>query len=247
MRGRPPSRGTLVLAAHGTRDPRGEKVLREVAAAVSRRRPGHRVELAYLEISRPLLADVLPAAPGPVTVVPLLLAGGYHVHVDLPGVVARARRDARIAAALGPHPLLSEAVAHRLPAAGLRPHDRVVLAAAGSSDPAALDDVRAAARLLSVRLGRPVTAAFAAAGRPALEEAVTRGTGNRVVLASYLLAPGFFHTRLLEAGADLVSDPIGAGPALAALVWHRYDEAQRARKCQPIHHHDNTTSSLPAG
>ncbi|WP_157247459.1 sirohydrochlorin chelatase [Nonomuraea typhae] len=243
MRRRP--HGTLVLAAHGTRDPRGEKVLREVAAAVARRRPGQRVELAYLEISRPLLAGVLPEAPGPVTVVPLLLAGGYHAHVDLPEVVARTRPDARIAAALGPHPLLAEAVARRLSAAGLRAHDRVVLAAAGSSDPAALDDVRAAAGLLSVRLGRPVTAAFAAAGRPTLEEAVTRR--HRVALASYLLAPGFFHTRLLTAGADLVSDPIGAGPALAALVWHRHDEAQRARKCQPIHHHDNTTSSLPAG
>ncbi|MFI6297419.1 sirohydrochlorin chelatase [Nonomuraea sp. NPDC050790] len=234
---------TLVLAAHGTRDARGEAVLRDVAAAVRARRPRRRVELAYLEISRPLLADVLPGLPGPVTIVPLLLAGGYHVHVDLPEVVSRTRPNAHVARPLGPHPLLSRALARRLAEAGLRAGDAVVLAAAGSSDPAALAGVRAQARLLSVRLGRPVTAAFAASGTPALP----RQWDRRTALASYLLAPGFFHTRLQNAGAALVSAPIGADPGLAALIWRRHDDAQRARKCQPTHHHDRMTSTRPAG
>ncbi|MFI9556696.1 sirohydrochlorin chelatase [Nonomuraea endophytica] len=234
---------TLVLAAHGTRDARGEAVLRDLAEAVAARRPNHHVHLAYLEISRPLLSGTLPDLPGPVTIVPLLLAGGYHVHVDLPEIVSRTRPDARVARPLGPHPLLSEALARRLTEAGLRPDDAVVLAAAGSSDPAALADVRAQARLLSVRLGRPVTAAFAASGTPALP----RHWDHRTALASYLLAPGFFHTRLQDSGAALVSDPIGADPGLAALIWRRYDDVQRARKCQPTHHHDRMTSTRPAG
>ncbi|GAA2699834.1 sirohydrochlorin chelatase [Nonomuraea recticatena] len=222
------ARGTLVIAAHGTRSAAGEETLARLAAVVRGLRPGRRVELAYLEISKPLLADVLPWLPGPVTVVPLLLAGGYHVHIDLPDVVARARPDAAVARPLGPDPLLTHALARRLARAGLRPADAVILGAAGSSDPAALADVRAAARLLAVRLSRPVTAAFATGGEPTVGEALARmrhGPAPRVALASYLLAPGFFHDRLSSAGADLVTEPIGADLDLAALVWARHDQA----------------------
>ncbi|MFC4587178.1 sirohydrochlorin chelatase [Sphaerisporangium corydalis] len=220
--------GTLVLVAHGTRSAPGQATLATLADRVRRARPGHRVELGYLEISAPSLAGVLARVPGPVVVVPLLLAGGYHVHVDLPAVVAGTRPDALVAGRLGPHPLITSVLARRLAAAGLRSTDAVVLGAAGSSDPAALADVRAAARLLSVRLARPVTAAFASAGTPSVPDALERlrsGPAPRVVVASYLLAPGFFQDRLESAGADLVSGPLGAEDDLAALAWHRYDEA----------------------
>ncbi|MEU4226614.1 CbiX/SirB N-terminal domain-containing protein [Nonomuraea sp. NPDC026600] len=219
---------TLVLAAHGTRSAAGERSLAALAAAVRRTRPRHRVELSYLEISSPLLADVLSAVPGPVVVVPLLLAGGYHVHIDLPNVVAEHRPDALVAPPLGPHRLLTTALARKLARAGLRPADTVILGAAGSSDPAGLADVRAAAHLLSVRLGRPVTAAFTSAGSPSLGEAVERVRSSpapRLAVASYLLAPGFFHGRLTGAGADLVSEPLGADPAVVELIWHRFDQA----------------------
>jgi sirohydrochlorin ferrochelatase len=220
----------LVLAAHGTRSEEGERTLSALAAAIRRARPGVRVELSYLEISSPLLADVLTAVPGPVVVIPLLLAGGYHVHIDLPSVVAEHRPDAVIADRLGPHDLLAAALARRLSLAGLRARDAVILGAAGSSDPAGLADVRAAARLLAARLSRPVTAAFATAGAPTLGEAVARarsGPAPRVAMASYVLAPGFFHGRLLLAGADLVSAPLGPDPAVVSLVWQRYDARTR--------------------
>lgn len=238
---------TLVLAAHGTRSREGEETLRSLTEVVRRQRPGTRVELAYLEISSPLLADVLPALDGPVTVVPLLLAGGYHVHIDLPEVIARTRPDAVIAPPLGPHPLLAAALARRLARAGLRATDTVILGAAGSSDPAALADVRAAARLLAVRLARPVTAAFAPAGTPALAEAMHRarsGPAARVAIASYLLAPGFFHGRMEEAGADLVSAALGADADVAAVAWARYDEATLA--LAPSTHPQLTPWTRPA-
>ncbi|MEV0631366.1 sirohydrochlorin chelatase [Nonomuraea wenchangensis] len=220
----------LVLAAHGTRSAAGEATLAVLAETVRRARPGRRVELTYLEISSPLLADVLPAVRGPVVVVPLLLAGGYHVHIDLPEIIAAHRPDAVVADRLGPHRLLTGVLARRLGRAGLRATDAVVLGAAGSSDPAGLADVRAAARMLAVRLARPVTAAFASAGSPSLEEAMERLAATpaaRVAVASYVLAPGFFHDRLAKAAAGPVSDPLGADPDVAALVWHRYDEAVR--------------------
>ncbi|QYC42843.1 sirohydrochlorin cobaltochelatase [Nonomuraea coxensis DSM 45129] len=226
----------LVLAAHGTRSPAGEAALAALAETVRRARPGRRVELSHLEISSPLLADVLPAVRGPVVVVPLLLAGGYHVHIDLPEIVAACRPDAVVAGALGPHRLLTGVLARRLGRAGLRATDAVVLGAAGSSDPAGLADVRAAARMLAVRLARPVTAAFASAGSPSLEEAMERLAATpaaRVAIASYVLAPGFFHDRLAAASAGPVSDPLGADPDVAALVWHRHDEAVRAARSVP--------------
>ncbi|WP_147942503.1 sirohydrochlorin chelatase [Microbispora sp. CSR-4] len=219
---------TLVMAAHGARSGHWESVMDSLAARVRRARPGSAVELGFLEISSPLLSDVLSGVAGPVVVVPMLLAGGYHAHIDLPAVVARTRPDAVVAGQLGPHRLLTSVLARRLAVAGLRPCDAVILGAAGSSDPAALDDVRAAARLLSVRLSRPVTAAFASAGTPTLAEALERtraGLAPRVAVASYLLAPGFFHDRLLNSGADLVSPPLGVDDDLAALVWTRFDEA----------------------
>ncbi|MEV4099555.1 sirohydrochlorin chelatase [Nonomuraea sp. NPDC049649] len=219
---------TLVLAAHGTRSPEGERTMSELTAAVRAARPGHRVELGYLEISAPPLPEVLAAARGPVVVVPLLLSGGYHAHLDLPAVVAEHRPDALVGAPLGPHPLLTAALTRHLTRAGLRASDAVVLGAAGSADPGGPANVRSAARLLSARLSRPVTAAFVSTGTPGLEETVERlrsGPASRVALASYLLAPGFFQSRLSAAGADLVTPPLGAAPDVAALVWHRHDQA----------------------
>ncbi|MEV0384580.1 CbiX/SirB N-terminal domain-containing protein [Nonomuraea sp. NPDC050643] len=228
---------SLVLAAHGTRSTAGERTLSALAETVRGARPGQRVELSYLEISSPPLSEVLPAVRGPVVVVPLLLAGGYHVHIDLPEVIAEHRPDAVVAGWLGPHRLLTSALARKLDRAGLRSTDAVVLGAAGSSDPSALADVRAAAHRLAVRLARPVTAAFASAGAPSLEEAMERLASTpaaRVAIASYVLAPGFFHDRLATAGADLVSEPLGADPDVAALIWHRYDEAlHRSRAAVP--------------
>jgi sirohydrochlorin ferrochelatase len=217
------------MAAHGTRSARGEEVLADLRDLVRRARPGHRVELTYLEISSPRLSQVLPAIGGPVVIVPMLLTGGYHLHIDLPAVVAATEADAVVAGPLGPHPLLTDVLARRLEEAGLRADDAVLLGAAGSADPAAQAAVRTAARMLAVRLARPVTAAFASAGEPSIEDATARlrrGPAARVATASYLLAPGFFHDRLRGCGADVVGETLGADPGLAALVWERFEEAR---------------------
>ncbi|MGO1315861.1 MAG: sirohydrochlorin chelatase, partial [Cellulomonadaceae bacterium] len=47
----------------------------------------------------------------------------------------------------------------------------------------------------------------------------------RVVVASYLLAPGVFHDRLAGAGADVVSAPLAPDVRLAQVVLARYDAA----------------------
>jgi sirohydrochlorin ferrochelatase len=107
--------------------------------------------------------------------------------------------------------------------------DGVVLGAAGSADPAGREDVAAAARLLERRLGRPVPYGFVAADGPPLEQAVAqarRDGARHVAVASYLLAPGRFHGRMADCGADAVTAPLAAHDAVARLVLHRYDRTR---------------------
>jgi sirohydrochlorin ferrochelatase len=178
--------------------------------------------------------DALAAAGGAAVVVPLLLSAGYHVSVDLPAAVREAReaaggdRDAPLAPALGPHPLLADALVDRLRAAGWRRGGGLVLAAAGSSDLKATAAVHAMARLLARRTGTPVVAGFASGTTPTIADAVAglrRGGARSVAVASYLIAPGQFHDLAAASGADVVGGPLADHDALARLMLRRYDTA----------------------
>jgi len=201
----------------------------DLLLAVRALRPELSVRAAFVDVQRPTVADVVAQVVGrgdvPV-VVPLLLSGGYHVRVDVADAVAR--HDRAVAAApLGPDSALVDVLLDRLVAAGAHPGDAVVVAAAGSSDPRASADVEAVAAMLAARWAGPVSVGFGSAAQPPVPEAVSaaRAGAARVVVASYLLAPGHFHGRLLGAGADLVTDPLGADPRIARLVLRRMDEA----------------------
>lgn len=209
---------TVVVAAHGTRDPAGVAVARQLVDALRARLPGRPVLLAFADVLGPGVREVVAGAPGPVTVVPAFLSSGYHVRTDVPReVAATGRRDVTVSTALGPHPLLVGAMADRLRAAGWCRGDVVVLAAAGSSDPRAVADVRVAARQLSGKIGSRVRVGFVATGAPRVTPLVAglRAAGEpRVAVASWLLAPGLFYRRLTSAGADVVAAPLGAHPGV---------------------------------
>src|SRR3954466_9119474 len=181
----------------------------------------------------PTVVDVvagMTAAGRPAIVVPLLLSGGYHVHVDIAGAVADAE-DAVAARPLGPDPRLVEVLHDRLVQAGADPRDpltAVVLAAAGASDPRAVADVENTADLLQRTRTRPATPGCGAAPRPPVPGAVAaarRGRAEGVVVASYLLAPGHFHDKLAGSGADVVSAPLLPDDRIAAVLLDRFDAA----------------------
>ncbi len=209
---------TVVVAAHGTRDPAGVVVAHQLVGALRARLPGRSVVLAFVDVLGPTVREVVASVPGPLTVVPAFLTSGYHVRTDLPReVAATGRSDVTVTAALGPHRLLVGAMGDRLRAAGWRRGDTVVLAAAGSSDQHAVADVGAAAGQLSAELGRRVRVGFVATGVPGVAPLVAglRAAGAaRVAVASWLLAPGLFHRRLTEVGADVVAAPLGAHPGV---------------------------------
>src|SRR6478735_4688167 len=101
--------------------------------------------------------------------------------------------------------------------------------AAGSSQASAVADCERVAAALGRRLGRPVVAGYLSAAEPKLAEAVAaqRVPGRRVVVATYLLAPGFFADLAGRSGADVVTPPLllphePAPEALVDVVVERY-------------------------
>jgi sirohydrochlorin ferrochelatase len=193
---------------------------------------------AYVDVERPHVAEVVAGLADRgrrCVVVPLLLSAGYHVRVDIAAAVTRAGGGAVAARALGPDPALDDVLVERLAEAGTRPGDAVLLAAAGSSDERAVQDVRRVAARLGERLRHPVATCYLSSAEPALDEAVAqarrgaRGGSGRVVVVTYLLGPGRLADAIAEragrAGAVAVTRPLAGHPALARLALARYDEA----------------------
>jgi sirohydrochlorin ferrochelatase len=202
----------LLAVSHGTASPSGAAAVEALVAAVAAR-AAVEVHPGFVDVQQPDVPTVLGAlTPGRGSVVvPLLLSAGYHVHVDLAADASRASGTV-VAAALGPDDRLVAVLAARLADAGLAPDDVVVLAAAGSSDARAVADCVEMARRLGEVLARHVSVGFISAALPRLadEVATTRAAhpGRRVVVASYLLAPGYFADLAAAAGADLTSAPL---------------------------------------
>jgi sirohydrochlorin ferrochelatase len=219
---------TLLAVAHGTADPAGQAEIRHLVDLVRTRRPSTAVELGWLERASPSAADVLGRLTGPVVVLPVLLATGYHVKVDIQRLAEDRPRTA-VAAQLGPDPRLVEVVRQRL-LGGRTPGADVVLFGAGSSDPEAFEQLAEAAAGLRHSL------AMAEGTEPAVHPRFltdTDGWRDGLVqgsdVANYLLAPGAFndrlHARAEELAAGFVAPPIGAHPLIAELIWDRYDRA----------------------
>ncbi|MEV4126172.1 CbiX/SirB N-terminal domain-containing protein [Nocardia sp. NPDC049707] len=195
------------------------------------------VRTAFVDVLGPSPSEVLrdlTDARGesvPAVVIPAFLASGYHVYRDVPREVAESGHpEVAVTSAMGPDPALARIMAMRLRAAGWRPGDAVVFAAAGSSDARARQDVRRAAGMLAEHLGVPVRIGYVAIGAPRVPEVVAElceSGAQRVFIASYLLAHGLFQLRLREAGADGIAEPIGVHPAVVRLIADRYRAAAR--------------------
>lgn len=213
----------LIFAAHGTRDPRGQATIAELCNMVATRLPGVEVRLGWVDVIEPTLDSVML---DDAVLVPVFLGNGYHVRNDVPQAAALAS-GVITTSALGPAPEVLSAVRERLMESGVRP-DAVVLGAAGSSDPLSRAEAAAAAALLENGLGIPVRVGFLSAAEPAVSHVVEQLHGEgyrRVVIASYLLAPGYFQDRLRNCGAEAVSSPLGAHPDLADMIAARYSSA----------------------
>lgn len=235
-----PTVPVLVACSHGTDNLQGRQVVDQIVADVRALLPDVEVLQTFVDVQHPQVEEVLASvAHGrPAVVVPVLLSGGFHVHVDIAEAVAARVADGSptvASTALGPDPRLAAVLLERLEGAGARAGDAVVVAAAGSSDERAAGDVEQVVAAVAEHWDGPVSVGYCSAAAPRVAVAADlaragRGGGDhgRVVVASYLLAPGFFHDGLARAGAEIITAPLGAHPFLADIVADRYRTAAGA-------------------
>jgi sirohydrochlorin cobaltochelatase len=87
----------LVLLAHGSRDPRWAQPLAALQEELRRQDPSLQIELAFLELQPPGLAQVLESLAGEgarrIQVAPVFWSMGGHATRDLPAVVQAFRQQ----------------------------------------------------------------------------------------------------------------------------------------------------------
>lgn len=222
----------LVLAAHGSVDPRSAAVTHAVAGRIRRLRPWLDVRVAFLEKTDPSLRDVLTGLSRAV-VVPFLLADAYHARVDIPEMIDCSGARVDQAEVLGEDPALLSVLRQRLSEIGVSPDEHglgVVVVAVGSSNDAANAQTADVARALGAGTRWAGTeVAFATGPQPTVADAAARlradGARN-LVIAPWFLAHGRITDRVASYAAAQgipMAEPLGSHNLVAATVLDRFD------------------------
>jgi sirohydrochlorin ferrochelatase len=228
---------TLVLTAHGSKDPRSAANARAVVDQLARMRPNLDVRLAFLEHGPPSLDDVLMSVDGPAVVTPLLLANAYHARVDIPHQIASCVTAQHVwqAPVLGEDDRLVSLLRRRVTDLGVSCLDDslgVLVVAIGTSDLAVNARTgRVAPKLLAGTSWAGATTAFATHAERSLAEALgrlRRQGAHRVVVAPWFLAPGRVPDRVQrfadKTGIEMAA-PLGAHRLVVETVLDRFAEA----------------------
>jgi sirohydrochlorin ferrochelatase len=223
---------TLVLAAHGSADPRSASNARAVANQIRFMRPGLRVRVAFCDLNTPRLEDVV--TPGAV-VAPFLLADAYHARVDIPGQLASCDVGLRQADVLGEDDRLIAVMHERLAQLGVSTSDPelgVLVVAIGSTHAAAnARTSQVANKLIVGTQWACATTAFATGNGLSPAEGANqlrRRGARRIVIAPWFLAPGRLTDRVAEyASAEGIpmAAPLGAHRLVVETVLDRFDAA----------------------
>jgi sirohydrochlorin ferrochelatase len=224
---------TLILAAHGSVDPRSAAVTHAVAGRIRRLRPWLDVRPAFLERTAPGLPEVLADVRGDGVVVPFLLANAFHARIDIPSMIAEAGAAVTRAEVLGEDPALVWVLRQRLAEIGISPDDRrlgVVVAAVGSTNEVANARTASVAQALSTGTRWAGTeVAFATGPQPSVAAAADelRDCGaERLVIAPWFLAHGVITDRVrsyADAHGIPMAEPLGSHNLVAATVLDRFD------------------------
>ncbi|RAV02172.1 sirohydrochlorin chelatase [Mycolicibacter senuensis] len=229
---------TLVLTAHGSRDPRSAANTRAIAGHLRRVAPEHDVRVAFCEHNTPNLREVLADVGDDAIVVPFLLASAYHARIDIPGMIEESGATVRVAPTLGEDRRLVQVLGERLTSAGASRFDPqlgVVAVAVGSSDAVAnARTARVTDRLSRGTRWTGVEMAFATmAGSvsQAAERLRARGA-ERLMIAPWFLAHGKITDGIAEYARREgipMAEPLGAHRLVAATVLDRVETALAAK------------------
>lgn len=216
---------TVLLIAHGTREPRGNDEATAVARALAQR-SGRNVRLCFLEHAEPGIPDAIAAlhAEGVRSLIalPLILTAAGHVKNDIPAAISLARArfpdlDITIAGHLGAHAALIAILAKRFDEVNSPPMDAadigLVVVGRGATDPDANAEIYKIARLLwETRPVGHLAVGFMGVTRPTADEAMTEtvrafSTGNRrparILVIPYFLFQGLLLQKLAREASNL--------------------------------------------
>jgi hypothetical protein len=243
----PPDAPALVLAVPGEASAANEKIVAEVAEVASASGTSEVIQAGYLRGDTMPLASVLSefGANGDAdvpraVVVPLLACPYPEADAALAAAVRQAGVPVIVAAHLGPHPLLADALHARMAEAGLAHSGRsgrigyvstaegVLVAAVGGQDAVATAGVVSV--LLAGRLAVPVVPAAVddPGGMAGAVSRLREASASQMAIAPCIIGPecdpGVLASAAADAGAQQ-APPLGAHPAIGQLVTIRYGAA----------------------
>ena len=249
----------IVIAGHGSRDPKGLVEFENLVRLVKERSPGRRVAHGYLEFGRPTIGEVvrenIATGADRIAIVPGLLLAATHAKNDIPTEVQALQLEfpnanIRYGSALHLHPLIlrlirekiveSEARSERL----IRRSDScLVVVGRGTTDPDANSEVSKLARILEEGLGFGGSfVCYSGAARPLVAEGLERAARlgfQRVVVSPFFLFTGVLVKRIYAAVDEvalhrpdiefLKCDYLGTHSLLADAFLERAEEAFSGR------------------
>ncbi|MBD0691845.1 hypothetical protein [Streptomyces sp. CBMA123] len=261
----------LVLAVPATPGPESRSVVEELLSIVRSEHTGVQAAVGYLPTDGTAaggteeytVADLLAAAAEaglPMPVVVPLVPGPHDFLTGLHALAAE--YGATVTSALGPHPLLAEAVHVRLSEAGLARADRarlfaiataadgVVLTTVGGEDAAAAAGITGV--LLAARLAVPVvSAALDVPGSVAAAVNHLKETGSqRPALAPLVIGPEadseLLATAAEETGCPSAA-PLGAYPTVGQLIASTYLAALPTPTAEELAEAEEAAATAGAG
>ena len=224
---------SIVVAAHGSRDPRAIEEVETLVERMKARSPERTITYGYLEFARPTLAEgvrsALQAGTGPIVMLPALLFAATHAKNDMPGELALLKReypavDFHFGAPVDLHPAFLRLAQQRITEAEAgagrvikRAEACLVVVGRGTSDPDANSEVCKLARLLHEGLGFGHSyVCYAGTADPGISEGLRSAARlgcARIVVFPYFLFDGLLVKRIYAAADELA----GRHPGIEVL------------------------------
>ena len=250
---------SIVVAAHGSRDPQALREVEALLALMKQQVPEQTVAHGFLEFALPTIdeavREVIEGGAARVVMLPALLLAATHAKNDMPGELARLKRqfpnvEFHFGAPTDLHPLLLQLSQQRIveaearsPRTVRRAQTCLVVVGRGTSDPDANSEVSKLARMLEEGMGFGASfVCYAGTAEPNLTDGLRRAARlgcERVVVFPYFLFDGVLVKRIYAAADELQARHpelevleagyLGAHAAVARVFLERAREGLEGR------------------
>ena len=210
---------SLVVAGHGSRDPKGVSEFESIVNLMQSRYPERQIFHGFLEFARPTISEAVKSAIARnakrIVVVPALLAAATHAKNDMPSQIASLRLefpDVEISfgSAMELHPLLLKLCQERIieaeaqsPQIVSRSDSCLVFVGRGTSDPDANAEIAKMCRMLEEGMGFGTSlVCYSGTAKPLVADCLKMSTKlgfKRVIVLPYFLFDGVLVKRTYAA------------------------------------------------